>query len=60
MAVYPSRPGVLTAVSLLLAFKRGMVELTPEAYDEAFDRITWFLEECNDERHRLADLDAQE
>lgn len=41
------------ALHVLVAFERGLVQLTQEAYDEAFDEITTFLESCNNESYRV-------
>lgn len=43
----------LIAVTQLIAFRRGMVGMTQGAFDEAFDAITGFLEQCNNETYRL-------
>lgn len=47
------------AVSVLSVFKRGRLQLTQEQFDEAFEAITAFLEECNDERFRLKKADEE-
>lgn len=48
------------AVHVLVAFQRRLVNLTQEAYDEAFDEITAFLEACNNEQHRLVSLKPED
>lgn len=50
------RPTLFQALSILHCFQRGLVQLTEEAYYEAFDVITDFLGEVNDEKHRLVTL----
>lgn len=47
------------AVHVLVAFQRKQVSLTEEAFDEAFDEITSFLEKCNNERYRLVSLNEE-
>lgn len=41
------------ALTILVAFKRRLCSLSEAEYDAAFDRILSFLEEVNNERHRL-------
>lgn len=41
------------ALSLLSAFRKGLVQLTQGEYDQAFDTVVEFLEQCNDNKFRL-------
>lgn len=53
------RPTLFQALSILHCFRRKLIELTPEAYDEAFDVITDFLSQVNDETYRLVTLQGE-
>jgi len=44
------------SLSVLVAFHRGLVELTEDAFYEHFDVITEFLGTVNNEQHRLVKL----
>lgn len=48
------------ALSMLHMFRKREVQLTQSAFDECFDCITFFLEKCNNERHRLVTLEGDD
>lgn len=48
------------ALSLLSSWQKGLVQLTQEAYDEAFDCLTDALADFNDNQFRLVTLKGDE
>lgn len=48
------------ALSLLSSWEKGLVQLTQEAYDEAFDTLTDALGTFNDNQYRLVSVPTEE